>query len=662
MLTIATIVFAVMLLVLIVLRQRGILYTPQCTVLGLVGTAAIATSWYYLDEFNPTGSQGEGTEQASKPISSSTCIECHSSRHASWHRTYHRTMTQDVTPETVKGDFNNAVFSYGGITSTLYRKGDKYFINTADPEWANEKVRLGIPLNKAGPPPMIDISIDRLVGSHWFQQMFHRSSGGKYLRLPLAYHIVEKRWIHLDGAFLAPDSEGFFGQMVPWNESCVFCHNTRPNKNATFHRDQLPTYETEVAELGISCEVCHGPGEKHVRAHQKPDRWLDTHKPGDPDPSIVNPAQLSPRRASEVCAHCHGAGPIPKPGAWNPDTQPDPFVAGSDLSLTHQIYWSEEDMFKKLQAANTAMRPTARPEQMSGPASIDGRFWEDGTPLTTAVEFQGMALSKCYQNGNGQMSCFTCHSMHSGDVNHQVKEGMRTNEACYSCHESYRAKLVEHTHHSAGSSGSLCYNCHMPYQVYSLLDTHRSHRIEIPRVKHSLTTGKSNACNLCHLDKSLGWTNDRLQKWYNTKPETLTDDQRNVASSVLMLSQKDARSRAIVAGAFHWKPAQQASGGDWPGPILLRSLETERYAAVRFLTYRSLRSLYQLNANDYDYLGAAEQRAEQLQRIKTIIHKARKPDPKRYPYLPFTKAGLYADDVLDRLRKDRKDPDVFVNE
>jgi hypothetical protein len=54
------------------------------------------------------------------------------------------------------------------------------------------------------------------------------------------------------------------------------------------------------------------------------------------------------------------------------------------------------------------------------------------------------------------------------------------------------------------------YNCHMPHVVYSLLATHRSHRIEAPSVAATATTGKPHACNLCHLDKPLGWTQAQL--------------------------------------------------------------------------------------------------------------------------------------------------------
>src|SRR5205085_680646 len=145
---------------------------------------------------------------------------------------------------------------------------------------------------------------------------------------------------------------------------------------------------------------------------------------------------------------------------------------------------------------------------------------------------------------------------HQAEPNHQVKPGMRTNAACYGCHENYRERLVEHTHHGADSSGSLCANCHMPHQVFSLLAVHRSHRIAKPLVKESRGTGKPHACNLCHLDKSLGWTQEHLVQWYDAKPEPLSEEERTIASSVLHLAEGDARTRAVVAGAFAWPAAQ----------------------------------------------------------------------------------------------------------
>ena len=88
--------------------------------------------------------------------------------------------------------------------------------------------------------------------------------------------------------------------------------------------------------------------------------------------------------------------------------------------------------------------------------------------------------------------------------------GMGTNEACTQCHPSIAANVTRHTNHGERSSGSACYNCHMPYTTYGLLKTIRSHTIGSPSVAETLNAGRPNACNLCHVDKTLRWTSDAL--------------------------------------------------------------------------------------------------------------------------------------------------------
>ncbi len=104
--------------------------------------------------------------------------------------------------------------------------------------------------------------------------------------------------------------------------------------------------------------------------------------------------------------------------------------------------------------------------------------------------------------------------MHQSSPTNQLAKGMASNAACLQCHSSFEKRPEQHTHHLAGSSGSLCYNCHMPYTSYGLLKALRSHQISNPTVKASLQTGRPNACNLCHLDKSLRWTAQNLFAWY----------------------------------------------------------------------------------------------------------------------------------------------------
>jgi predicted CXXCH cytochrome family protein len=632
---------------LLVSRQaRSALGARLGTGLGALVAVLLGGAWCGLDWHQRHQPPLPEDMTAAAPVSPESCVKCHESHYQSWQRTYHRTMTRPATPEFVKADFDDASFEHLGVTSHMSRRDDRFVIETVQPKSMKDG-----PPGKAGPEERHVFPVAMVVGSHWFQQMITADDKGRYLRLPQVYHLVEKRWVHISGAFLEPDTGKFFHNGMIWNETCLFCHNTRVSKNVVPIPGQPPGYRTAAAELGISCEACHGAGERHVQAHQNPARRLAQHGSGEPDPTIVNPARLPVARADDVCARCHGSLSVRRE-VWDPNTQPDPYLAGRDLSCFYKPYWSEAE--KRLQSR------FKDPEGYKPPP--DGRFWGDGTPLTTALEYQGMALSACYQGGRGDLRCMTCHSMHASEPEHQLKAGMRTNTACYGCHDEYRARLVEHTHHLADSQGSLCYNCHMPYQVYSLLSTHRSHRITIPRVRDSLGTGKPHACNLCHLDKSLGWTGEQLEKWYGPKPEALSDDDRRYASSLLQLARGDARTRAVVAGAFGWPPAQEASGRDWSTPLLVRTLEHERYAAVRYLAQRALRSRYGHTAEAYDYLAAPAERAARLRALRPVLDQAARVDPNRYPFLPFTAAGRFADYVFDLLLRTRNDPDVWINE
>ena len=95
------------------------------------------------------------------------------------------------------------------------------------------------------------------------------------------------------------------------------------------------------------------------------------------------------------------------------------------------------------------------------------------------------------------------------------------------------------------------------------MTTHRSHRIQVPALADSLDTGKPHACNLCHLDKSLGWTRDRLAEWPSKgRPaRRLSPEEETTAAAVLDLARADARTRVVVAGAFS-NPAARRGRGD----------------------------------------------------------------------------------------------------
>lgn len=625
--------------------------------LGLVLCAALGGGWWLLVQWAPTDARPtDWSAVASVPADA--CRACHPDHFESWGRTYHRTMTREATPENVKADFQNALYDYQGLETRLTRVGDTFFMQTVDPAWALLRARAGNATERVPPSRQVQLRVDRFVGSHWIQECLHKSDNGRYSRLPVLYHIVEKRWVHSNGAFLAPDNDDFWDKCrsVAWNDSCLYCHNTGPSKNPVRDlRGEVIGYRTEVAELGISCEACHGPGGEHVRLNANPARRLALQQSDAGDGSIVHPLRLPVPRRDEICAHCHGAI-LSRPGMWDPRIQRDPFIPGQELTRHYHFFWSEAE-----QGVLAGLRPpTTKPPR---PQPTDGRFWPDGTPLTTALEYNGMALSACYQNGRGDLSCLSCHTMHPQDPNFMLKPAMQTNEACYQCHRDYRGRLADHTHHAADSPGSLCYNCHMPRLVYSLLTTHRSHKIDIPQVADSLGSGKPHACNLCHLDKSLGWTQEQLGRWSERQRQQMRElpaQQVALSAALLLLARGDARSRAMVAGAFSDPAAQRASGTDWFGSFLTRLLDHERYPAVRYLVHRGLRSVHGHAAEPFDYLAVPAARQRQGQALQLRFDAA--PVRRLLPYLPLTPTGLPDEAVLRRLLAERNDPDLTINE
>ena len=184
------------------------------------------------------------------------------------------------------------------------------------------------------------------------------------------------------------------------------------------------------------------------------------------------------------------------------------------------------------------------------------------------------------------MSCHSLHDYESADD--QLEAGMRGDTACTQCHPQFSADIEAHTRHAPGSSGSRCMNCHLPYTTYGLLKSIRSHRVTSPSVATEVETGRPNACNACHLDQSLAWTQARLERDFGVAAAQDLGPYPEVASGPRWIATGDAGVRALAAWYLGWQPAIEASGMDWGTPYLAELL-TDRYAAVRLIAVRSLR-------------------------------------------------------------------------
>ena len=558
--------------------------------------------------------------------SSASCRACHPSQYASWHKSYHRTMTQLAGPHSVMGKFDGTEVASGGLLYSVYQTNDQYWAKMPDPEIIMKTIETGRRINDHNyqirtngvlsvidlrTVPRVDKRVVMTTGSHHYQtywvegsvlnptnQINERKYGNLLQTLPLVYLPKEQQWIPRENAFMmAPSSKRMISQ---WNHHCIKCHSTAGNPGLIDNG----TFDTRTAELGISCEACHGPAAGHAEHYRSPlARYADQFSDAAAA-KVVNPAKLDHRRSSQVCGQCHGVF------IYN-----DP-KRGQQFARSGPIYRPGDDIHSiryYIQHPGPSPTPVRQEELEKNPEFFRERWWDDGTILAGGREFTAMRVSACYTKG--EMSCLSCHSMHHSDPVDQLKPDMRGNAACIECHADpqYTTQIEQHTFHEKNSTGSNCLNCHMPHTTYALLGGIRNHQIQSPSAKRSIRHGVPNACNLCHLDQTLDWAQQHLAKRYGHEPLPLSAEQKSTSAALLWLLKGHAAQRAITAWHAGWQPAREISGGDWLAPHLARLLE-DPYGVVRHIAKESLEKQPGFGEFEYDFLADAPKRTRLAKR------------------------------------------------
>ena len=590
-------------------------------------------------------------------VGSASCGDCHSDRHQTWHRTYHRTMTQVASDDSVVGAFDGRELrAFGGLVRPIKVDGG-YAFEYRDALTGAIQATL----------PVL-----RTVGSHRYQQYLTRDAGSEtYYRLHYLWHIGEQRWVHMNAAFLGDDQQHFDAQVATWNANCVNCHNTGPvpainnlqslreraRAGEQFDVRNEMRFDTRVAELGIGCEACHGPGAEHTARMQQfglrlAARWL-----GVRDASIVNPEHLSVARANDVCGACHAGRTLADTAAldrWM--TEGPGFRPGDELSQ------------HVLTVAADTPAPSAAPDLFRN------RFWHDGTVRLTAYEYQALNASACA--AKGELGCIDCHTMHGGDPAGMLPAANRGDAPCLRCHQELRTRIAEHSGHPADSSGARCMACHMPREVYGVMTMHRSHDIGIPDVAASLAAGKPDACLNCHVTEAPAFA---LHGDAGQHLGFVRQDGGDIAlaDGLVALMAGDPVRQAVAA--FELGRIEQAPSADelpMRAAWLIAALDDDRPAVRRF-------SLNSLSAIDdalagtpralglaaaiaqFDYTGDAAQRAASMAAIAyrfAAIDKSGWPQPSAATALD---PGYRLDPaVLARLRElgTRSDKQIDVGE
>ncbi len=398
------------------------------------------------------------------------CAQCHEKQAVQWAGSHHDKAMQTANEKTVLGNFDDASLTQFGVTSSFYKKGDRFMVRTEGPDGKLQ-----------------NYEIKYTFGVEPLQQYLIEFPGGRLQALSLAWDTRPKnlggqRWFHLypDEKIDHDDELHWTQPSQNWNYMCAECHSTRLQKN---YDPANRTFATTWSEINVSCEACHGPGANHVA-------WAE-HKPGweklGPSKGLVQllderkdlhwtiknqtgDAMRSKPRSSEkeieLCARCHSRR---SPISGN-------YVHGDRLLDHYRLSLLEENL-----------------------------YFADGQIKDEVYVYGSFIQSKMYDAG---VTCSDCHEPHSLELR------VPGNAVCLQCHQAAKYDQSSHHFHKPNSMGGSCVECHMPPKTYMVVDPRHDHSMRIPRPDLSTKLGTPNACNNCHKDKEPEWAAKQFRNWY----------------------------------------------------------------------------------------------------------------------------------------------------
>lgn len=374
---------------------------------------------------------------------------------------------QHATAETVRGDFDDARFSYAGVQSRFFRREGRFFVRTDGPDGK-----------------LADFEVKYTFGIEPLQQYLVELPGGRLQALSIAWDTRPAsagggRWFHLypNEKIDYRDELHWTKRQQNWNFMCADCHSVNVRKN---YDPANRAFATSWSDLAVGCEACHGPGSAHIAwTKSKPAAEtsmgltvaLDERRgvTWTIDPATGNAKRSQPRSTGkeiDVCAQCHARRAQIAEG----------YIAGRPF-LDYYL-----------------------PAMLTTPL-----FHDDGQQRDEVYVWASFLQSRMYRHG---VTCSDCHDPHTG------KTRAEGDAVCGQCHAGVKYAATSHHHHDPASEGARCVNCHMPATTYMVVDPRRDHSFRIPRPDQTVALGVPNACNRCHSEKDAAWARGAMRRWY----------------------------------------------------------------------------------------------------------------------------------------------------
>jgi tetratricopeptide (TPR) repeat protein len=420
--------------------------------IGLIALATIVVTVPLSLRRSVQQGPGEIADVKAAFVGSKACQDCHRTEFDRWSGSDHDKAMDIATEDTVLGNFDDATFTYRGITSRFYRRDGKFLVFTEGPDGQ-----------------MAEFEVTHVFGHDPLQQYLVPFPGGRLQALSLTWDTERRRWYRqYPDTDIRPDDWLHWtrgGQN--WNSMCAECHSTNLQKG---YDPKTDTYHTTWSDIDVGCEACHGPGSRHVAWA----RVAPMARPALPEAGLqVSTSRISPRRMVELCAPCHSRRA--ELGDYD--------HSGREL-LDYML-----------------------------PSLLDdGLYYADGQILDEVYVYGSFVQSKMYARG---VSCPDCHDSHSLKLHRQGNDLCLQchQREVYDTREHHFHKK---TYAGKASDGAKCVKCHMAERPYMVIDWRADHSLRVPRPDLSAEIGTPNACTQsgCHDDKPLQWSADAYRRWY----------------------------------------------------------------------------------------------------------------------------------------------------
>jgi hypothetical protein len=339
-------------------------------------------------------------QDRSQYVGDAACVRCHEKETQTYVLTAHHLTSQSANRDTVWG-----AFAQGQNLLTISNPGE----GSSDPHlyFQMESREDGLYETAVGETGSKKLAhsekMDVVFGSGVRGQTYLFWLKNQLFELPVSYWTEGHQWINSPGY-----EDGTANFTRPADSRCIECHASYIHALSTDPQANL--YDRNSLVLGISCEVCHGPGRSHVTQQQSQSAYAQ-----QATQTILNPAKLDRDGQIDQCALCHNGTARAELGpafSYIPGRPLDRYFAPSPLDSSDQpdVHGNQVGLLEK---------------------------------------------SRCFR-ASPAMTCSTCHAVHAPE-----RAAADYSSRCLACH---RWQSCGEAKRLGISIVRDCVTCHMPLQ------------------------------------------------------------------------------------------------------------------------------------------------------------------------------------------------------